>query len=135
MARIAGVDIPTEKRIGIALTYVKGIGRSLAEKVLREAGIPPEARVKDLSEKEIGRIRGVLEEGGYRLEGELTQEVFLNIKRLREIGSYRGLRHEKRLPVRGQRTRTNARTRRGGKKLAVGGTSLAARKAKKSQKT
>ncbi len=135
MARIAGVDIPTEKRVEIALTYVKGIGRSLAGKILKEAGVSLDRRVKDLSEEEVSRIREVLERGGYRLEGELTQEVFLNIKRLREIGSYRGLRHERRLPVRGQRTRTNARTRREKKKVAIRGTSLAARRAKKAQKT
>lgn len=135
MARIAGVDIPTEKRVEVALTYVRGIGRSLANKTLKEAGVSLDMRVKDLSEEEVGRIRKVLEEKGYRLEGELSQEVTLNIKRLKEIGSYRGLRHEKHLPVRGQQTKTNARTRRGGKKLAIGGTSLAARKAKKAQKT
>lgn len=135
MARIAGVDIPTEKRVEVALTYVRGIGRSLANKTLKEAGVSPDTRVKDLSEEEVGRIRKVLEEKGYRLEGELSQEVALNIKRLKEIGSYRGLRHEKHLPVRGQQTKTNARTRRGGKKLAIRGTSLAARKAKKAQKT
>jgi len=135
MARIAGIDIPTDKRIEIALTYVKGIGRSLAKKTLEEAGISPDIRVKNLSEEEVDRIRKVLAVGGYRLEGELSQEVSLNIKRLKEIGSYRGMRHEKHLPVHGQRTRTNARTRRGGRKLTISGTSLAARKAKKAQKT
>lgn len=134
MARIAGVDIPAEKRVESALTYIKGVGRSLANEILSKAGVSPDARVKDLSEEEISRIRKVLEGGGYRLEGELTQEAALNIKRLREIGSYRGLRHEKGLPVRGQRTRTNARTRKG-KKITVGGTSRAALKAKAARKT
>lgn len=135
MARIAGVDIPTEKKVEIALTYIKGIGRNLSKEILGAAGISPEMRVKDLSDEEVDRIRKVLADGGYRLEGELSQEVALNIKRLKDIGSYRGMRHEKRLPGRGQRTRTNARTRRGGKKMAISGTSLAARKAKKAQKT
>lgn len=134
MARITGVDIPAEKRIVIALTYVRGIGRSLASKILSAAGISPDVRVKDLTEEEVSRIRGVLEKGGYRLEGELAQEIALNIKRLREIGSYRGTRHEKGLPVRGQRTRTNARTRKG-RKLTVSGTSRAALKAKAAKKT
>jgi len=134
MARIAGVDIPSEKRVEIALTYIRGIGRSLSNKILSEAGISPDKRVKDLSEEEISRIRDVLEKGGYRLEGELSQEVALNIKRLKEMRAYRGLRHERGLPVRGQRTRTNARTRKG-KKVAVVGTSRSAREAKKAQKT
>lgn len=134
MARIAGVDIPSEKRVEIALTYIKGIGRGLASKILSEAGVSPDVRVKNLTEEEIGRIRKVLEKGGYRVEGELTQEVVLNIKRLKEIGSYRGVRHERGLPVRGQQTRTNARTRKG-RKLTVGGTSRAARKAKEAKKT
>jgi len=134
MARIAGVDIPSEKRVEIALTYIKGIGRSLSNKILKEAEISPDARVKNLTEGEISRIKEALEKGGYRLEGELTQEVALNIKRLRDIGSYRGIRHEKGLPVRGQRTRTNARTRKG-RKIAVGGTSRAALKAMAARKT
>lgn len=134
MARIVGVDIPNEKRVEVALTYIRGVGRRLSKKILEEVGISPDRRVKDLSEEEVGRIREKLEKGGYRLEGELSQEVSLNIKRLREIGSYRGMRHEKGLPARGQRTRTNARTRKG-KKLTVRGTSQAAAKAKASQKT
>ncbi|PIS12324.1 30S ribosomal protein S13 [candidate division WWE3 bacterium CG09_land_8_20_14_0_10_47_33] len=134
MARIAGVDIPSEKRVEIALTYIKGIGRSLSNKILKEVEISPDARVKNLTEGEISRIKEALEKGGYRLEGELTQEVALNIKRLRDIGSYRGIRHEKGLPVRGQRTRTNARTRKG-RKIAVGGTSRAALKAMAARKT
>lgn len=134
MARIAGVDIPSEKRAEVALTYIKGIGRGLANKILSEAGISPDVRVKNLTEKEVSRIREVLEKGGYRVEGELTQEIALNIKRLREISSYRGVRHEKGLPVRGQQTRTNARTRKG-RKLAVKGTSRAALKARAAKKT
>jgi len=134
MARIAGVDIPTEKRVEVALTYIKGIGRSLANQILKEAEISPDARVKELTEKEINRIREVIEKGKNRVEGELSQEVALNIKRLKEIGCYRGIRHEKGLPVRGQQTRTNARTRKG-RKMTIGGTSRSARKAKASEKT
>lgn len=134
MARIAGVDIPTEKRVEIALTYIKGIGRSLSQRILAKAGVSPDTRVKELTEEEVAKIRKEIEKGGYRLEGELKQEVALNIKRLKEIGSYRGLRHEKGLPVRGQRTRTNARTRKG-RALAVRGTSRAAMKAKAAKKT
>lgn len=134
MARIAGVDIPTEKRVEVALTYIKGIGRSLANQILKEAEISSDARVKELTEKEINRIREVIEKGKNRVEGELAQEVALNIKRLKEIGCYRGVRHEKGLPVRGQQTRTNARTRKG-RKVTIGGTSRSARKAKASEKT
>ena len=134
MARIAGVDIPTEKRVEVSLTYVKGVGRTLARKILGDVGISPDTRVKDLSEEEVGRIRDAIGKAGHRVEGELTQEVMLNIKRLREIGCYRGTRHERKLPVRGQRTKTNARTRRG-KKMSIGGTSRAALKAKSAQKT
>lgn len=134
MARIVGVDIPSEKQVGIALTYIKGIGRSLANKILSEVRISPGTQVKNLTEEEISRVREVLEKRGYRVEGELTQEVALNIKRLKEIRCYRGLRHEKGLPVRGQRTRTNARTRKG-RKLTVRGTSRAAKKAKAAEKT
>jgi small subunit ribosomal protein S13 len=134
MARIVGVDIPNEKRIVVALTYIRGVGRGLSQKILEKVGISPDRRVKDLSEEEIGRIREKLEKGGYRLEGELSQEVSLNIKRLREIGSYRGIRHERGLPVRGQRTRTNARTKRG-KKMTVMGASRSAMRAKAAQKT
>jgi len=134
MARIAGVDIPSEKRAEVALTYIKGIGRSVANKILSGAGISPDVRVKDLAEEEIDRIREALKKEGYRVEGELTQEMALNIKRLKEIGSYRGIRHEKGLPVRGQRTRSNARTRKG-RAIAIGGTSRSARKAKAAGKT
>lgn len=135
MARIAGIDIPNEKRIDVALSYIKGIGRSLARKILTEVGIPLETRVKDLTEVQIGKIREAIEKGGHRVEGELLAEVALNIKRLKEIGSYRGLRHERGLPVRGQRTRTNARTRRGRRRATVAGTSRAAQAAKESEKT
>lgn len=111
MARIAGVDIPNEKRVVISLTYIFGIGRSTASKILKAVEIDEDKRVKDLSEDELTRIR--LEVQKYRIEGDLRREVALNIKRLQEIGSYRGIRHRRGLPVRGQRTRTNARTRKG----------------------
>lgn len=135
MARIAGIEIPAEKKIEISLTYIKGIGRSLARKLLVEAEIPLATRTKDLTEAQIGKIREVIEKGGYRVEGELAAEIAMNVKRLKEIGSYRGLRHEKGLPVRGQRTRTNARTRRGRRRATVAGTSRAAQEAKESEKT
>src|SRR5690554_608734 len=111
MARIAGVDIPREKRVVVSLTYIFGIGRSRAEKILKDANVSEDTRVRDLTEDELNRIRREVEK--YRLEGDLRREVSLNIKRLMEIGSYRGLRHRKSLPVRGQRTKTNARTRKG----------------------
>jgi small subunit ribosomal protein S13 len=112
MARIAGVDIPRDKRVEVALTYIYGIGRSTANKILKRAEINPDTRVKDLTEQEISRIREVLE-GNYVVEGDLRREISMNIKRLMDIGTYRGLRHRRGLPVRGQRTRTNARTRKG----------------------
>ena len=115
MARIAGVDLPREKRVEIGLTYVYGIGRTSAKKILEETGINPDTRVKDLTEDEIGKIRDAID-ANYTVEGDLRREVALNIKRLVEIGSYRGLRHRKGLPVRGQRTKTNARTRKGPKR-------------------
>ena len=114
MARIAGVDIPRDKRVVISLTYVFGIGRTTAEKILAEAGVSEETRVRDLTEDELGRIRDIIDR--IKVEGDLRREVSLNIKRLMEIGSYRGLRHRKGLPVRGQRSKTNARTRKGPKK-------------------
>ena len=117
MARIAGVDIPREKRVEIGLTYVYGIGRTSSNKILAEAGINPDTRVKDLTDDQVGAIRKVLEDDEYKLEGDLRREVALNIKRLTEIGCYRGLRHRRGLPVRGQRTKTNARTRKGPRKL------------------
>jgi len=134
MARIEGVDIPTEKRIEVALTYVRGIGAALSRKILAEANVPEGTRVKDLTEEQVGKIREVIRNGGYRVEGELAAEVAMNIKSLQDIGSYRGLRHARGLPVRGQRTKTNARTRRG-RKMAIAGTSKSAIAAKKSEKT
>jgi len=115
MARIAGVNIPDNKRVEVGLTYIYGIGRSAAKKVLTAAGVNPETRVKDLSEEDVSQIRALIEKD-FRVEGELKRIVTTNIKRLKEIGSYRGMRHQKGLPVRGQRTRTNARTRKGKKK-------------------
>jgi small subunit ribosomal protein S13 len=112
MARIAGIDIPRDKRVEIALTYIYGIGRSTAYKILQQAQINADTRVKDLTEQEVSRIREVLE-GNHVVEGDLRREVSMNIKRLMDIGTYRGLRHRRGLPVRGQRTRTNARTRKG----------------------
>jgi small subunit ribosomal protein S13 len=118
MARIAGVDLPRTKRIEIGLTYIYGIGRHRSNTVLTEAGVSPDIRVKDLSEDDVRKISRVLEEQG-GVEGDLRKEISLNIKRLMEIGSYRGGRHRRALPVRGQRTRTNARTRKGPRKGAV----------------
>ncbi|HOJ42985.1 MAG TPA: 30S ribosomal protein S13 [Syntrophorhabdaceae bacterium] len=115
MARIAGVDIPRDKRIEIALTYIYGIGRTLSNKILAEAGINPDKRTHALSDEEIAKIRDIIE-NSYKVEGDLRKEVSINIKRLMDIGCYRGLRHRKGLPVRGQRTRTNARTRKGPRK-------------------
>lgn len=112
MPRIAGVDIPSNKRIEIALTYIYGIGRSSAQKILTEAGIDWNKRAGELSEEEVARIREIIDRN-HKVEGELRKEVAMNIKRLMEIGCYRGLRHRKGLPVRGQRTRSNARTRKG----------------------
>lgn len=115
MARIAGVDLPRDKRIEIGLTYIYGIGRPTATAILEKAGIDPSTRVKDLSEEEAGKIRRIIDEE-YLVEGDLRREVSLNIKRLMEIGCYRGIRHRRGLPTRGQRTKTNARTRKGVKK-------------------
>ena len=118
MARIAGVDIPRERRVEIGLTYVYGIGRTSSNKILAEAGINPDTRVKDLTEDEVIKIREIIDKN-YKVEGDLRRETALNIKRLMEIGCYRGLRHRKNLPVRGQRTKTNARTRKGPRKLVA----------------
>ena len=115
MARIAGVDLPREKRVEIGLTYVYGIGRTSAKKILEETGINPDTRVKDLTEDEEARLRDCIDQE-YLVEGDLRRSVALDIKRLTEIGSYRGLRHRRGLPVRGQRSKTNARTRKGPKK-------------------
>lgn len=118
MARIAGVDLPREKRLEIALTYIYGIGRSLSKKILSEAEVGVEVRVKDLTEDQVSKLRRVIE-SGYRVEGDLKRQVAMDVKRLMDIGCYRGLRHRRGLPVRGQRTSTNARTRKGPKR-AVG---------------
>jgi len=118
MARIAGVDLPRTKRIEIGLTYIYGIGDHRAGVILKEAGVDPDVRVKNLSEDEVRKISRVIEEQG-RVEGDLRKEISMNIKRLMEIGCYRGLRHRRNLPVRGQRTHTNARTRKGPRKGAV----------------
>ena len=118
MARISGVDLPRTKRVEVGLTYIYGIGRHRANLVLVAAGVSPDVRVKDLSEEDVRKISRVLEEQG-GVEGDLRKEISMNIKRLIEIGSYRGARHRRNLPVRGQRTRTNARTRKGPRKGAV----------------
>lgn len=119
MARIAGVDIPKEKRIEISLRYLYGIGPSLAREILQKTKINPDKRVKDLSEEEVSHLRETVEKE-YKVEGELRKEINMNIKRLIEIGSFRGQRHRRNLPVRGQRTRTNARTKKGARKTVAG---------------
>ncbi|MBM7716957.1 30S ribosomal protein S13 [Siminovitchia sp. FSL H7-0308] len=118
MARIAGVDIPREKRVVIALTYIYGIGKNTAIEVLKEAGVSEDTRVRDLTDDELDKIRNIVD--GLKVEGDLRREVSLNIKRLMEIGSYRGLRHRRGLPVRGQNTKNNARTRKGPRKTVAG---------------
>ena len=115
MARIAGVDLPRDKRAEIGLTYIFGIGRSSSNSILQKAGINPDTRIKDLTDDEVSALRKIIE-GEYQVEGDLRREVSLNIKRLKEIGCYRGIRHRKNLPVRGQKTKTNARTRKGPKR-------------------
>ena len=115
MARIAGVDLPRDKRIEVGITYIYGIGDATAKRILEATGINPDTRVKDLTEDEAGAIRKIID-AEYVVEGDLRREVSLNIKRLMEIGSYRGIRHRRGLPVRGQKTKTNARTRKGPKK-------------------
>ena len=115
MARIAGVDIPREKRVEVALTYIYGVGLSSSQKILKQTSINPDTRVRDLTEDQVNRLREVIDRS-FKVEGDLRREVALNIKRLIEIGSYRGQRHRRNLPVRGQRTKTNARQRRGPKK-------------------
>jgi len=119
MARIAGVDLPKNKRTEIALTYIYGVGNSTSQKILDQAGIDPNIRVKDLTEEDATRIRVIIDRD-YKVEGDLRREVTQNIKRLQEIGSYRGLRHRRNLPVRGQRTKTNARTKRGMRRTVPG---------------
>ena len=119
MARIAGIDIPNDKKVGVSLQYIYGIGAAYSRKILAVADVDPEIRVKDLKDVDINRIREIVDKQ-YRVEGDLRREVNQNIKRLIEIGSYRGLRHRRSLPVRGQRTRTNARTKRGARKTVAG---------------
>lgn len=127
MARIAGVDIPREKRVEVSLTYIYGVGLSTSQEILSKTSINPDTRVKDLSEDEVVRLREIIDRD-YMVEGDLRREVGLNIKRLQEIGCYRGLRHRRSLPVRGQRTRTNARTRRGSRRTVAGKKRAAAKK-------
>jgi small subunit ribosomal protein S13 len=115
MARISGVDIPREKRVVISLTYIHGIGPTSATQIIESAGVSPDTRTRDLTEDEVNRLREVIDRR-YKVEGDLRREVSMNIKRLMEIGSYRGLRHRRNLPVRGQRTKTNARQRRGARR-------------------
>ena len=118
MARIAGIDIPRNKRVEIALTYIFGIGRKTSNDILKQANVNPDMRVKELTEEEVGKLRNIIE-NQYKVEGELRKEIRLNIKRLVDIRCFRGLRHKAGLPVRGQRTKTNARTRKGPAKAAV----------------
>ncbi|MFN2432856.1 MAG: 30S ribosomal protein S13 [Gemmatimonadota bacterium] len=127
MARIAGVDLPREKRIEIGLTYIFGIGRSTANDILRKAGVNPDTRVHELSDGDVARLRGVIEKE-LKVEGALRSEVNMNIKRLMDIGCYRGLRHRRGLPVRGQRTHTNARTKKGPRRAIPGKKKAAAKK-------
>jgi small subunit ribosomal protein S13 len=127
MARISGVNIPLNKRVEIGLTYIYGIGRSSSNKLLAELGIEPDRKVRDLTEEEVIRLREAID-GGYTVEGDLRRERSQNIKRLQEIGSYRGLRHRRGLPVHGQNTKTNARTRKGPKRMQVAGKKKATKK-------
>ena len=119
MARIAGVDLPREKRVEIGLTYIYGIGRVTSNRILEKAGVNPDTRVRDVTDEEVGKIRDAIEELKIPVEGDLRREIALNIKRLQEIGCYRGIRHRKGLPVRGQKTKTNARTRKGPKRTVA----------------
>jgi small subunit ribosomal protein S13 len=119
MARISGVDLPREKRVEVGLTYIYGIGLKTSQSLLEQTGISPDTRVRELTDDEVNRLREIIDKD-FRVEGDLRREVAMNIKRLMDIGSYRGLRHRRGMPVRGQRTRTNARTRRGPKR-AIGG--------------
>jgi small subunit ribosomal protein S13 len=127
MARIAGVNLPLNKRSEIGLTYIFGIGRSTANKVLGEAGVSPDTYIRDLTEDEVGRLRDLID-GSLTVEGDLRRERSQDIKRLQEIGCYRGLRHRRGLPVRGQKTKTNARTRKGPKRMQVAGKKKAGKK-------
>ena len=119
MARISGVDLPRDKRIEIGLTYVYGIGRATSNRLLKEAGVNPDTRVRDLTDEEVGKIRDAIDADSILIEGDLRREIAIHIKRLQEIGCYRGIRHRKGLPVRGQKTKTNARTRKGPKKTVA----------------
>jgi small subunit ribosomal protein S13 len=119
MARIAGIDIPNDKRVEIGLTYIYGIGRSRSQEILGKTNVDPDTRCRDLTEAEVARLRDVIDRD-YMVEGDLRRDVAMNIKRLSDIGTYRGLRHRRNLPVRGQRTKTNARTRRGRRKVVAG---------------
>ncbi|WP_066502384.1 30S ribosomal protein S13 [Abyssisolibacter fermentans] len=116
MARIAGVDLPREKRVEIGLTYIFGIGKSRSQEIIKKAGINPDTRIKDLTEEEVAKLRSIIDE--FAVEGDLRREIAMDIKRLKEIGCYRGIRHRRGLPVRGQSTKNNARTRKGPKKLS-----------------
>lgn len=119
MARISGVDLPRDKRIEIGLTYVYGIGRATSNRLLKEAGVNPDTRVRDLTDEEVGKIRDAIDADSILIEGDLRREIAINIKRLQEIGCYRGIRHRKGLPVRGQKTKTNARTCKGPKRTVA----------------
>lgn len=119
MARIAGVDLPRDKRVEVSLTYIYGIGRPSSQKILAEAGINPDTRVKDLTEEEVAKLRDIIEKN-YTVEGDLRRQVSMDIKRLMDLGCYRGLRHRRGLPVRGQNTKNNARTRKGPKRTVAG---------------
>ena len=118
MARIAGVDLPREKRVEIGLTYIYGIGRPTAQRIVKEAGIAEETRIRDLTDEEVAKLRDIID-ASVQVEGDLRREIALNIKRLMEIGCYRGIRHRRGLPVRGQKTKTNARTRKGPKRTVA----------------
>jgi len=120
VARISGVNIPTQKRVEVALTYIFGIGLSSSKNILAEAKVNPETRVKDLSESEVNAIRNIIDTDAYTVEGDLRREVSMNIKRLTDLGCYRGIRHRKGLPMRGQKTKTNARTRKGPRRAIAG---------------
>lgn len=119
MARIAGVDLPRDKRVEVSLTYIYGIGRPSSKQILAQAGINPDTRVKDLTEEEVSKLRDIIEKN-YQVEGDLRRQVSMDIKRLMDLGCYRGIRHRRGLPVRGQNTKTNARTRKGPKRTAGG---------------
>ncbi len=128
MARVAGVDIPNNKRVEFALRYIRGIGPSNSKVVLERAGVEENPRVKDLTDDELNRIRDIIDKGGFLVEGDLSRELSSNIRRLVDIGCYRGIRHRRGLPVRGQRTRTNARTKRGSRKTVAGRKKAAVKK-------